>query len=130
MTEPLAAGSAGYSRKPFQPQSFPQLTLGYNLARMRHKILLSPQALDNIERLPAHVRASAKAGIKEPLRFEPKNISKSRIKGLRGTSHPEYRLRLGDVRVFHDVAAVRIEVLTVVLKVDADAWLKKESELE
>ncbi len=97
---------------------------------MRHEILLSPQALDDLKRLPAHVRASVKAGIEEFLRFEPEKVSKSRIKRLRGTSHPEYRLRVGDVRVFYDVAVSRVEILAVVFKADANAWLKKEGELE
>ena len=62
------------------------------------------------------------------LRHEPKKTSRSRIKRLRGLERPQYRLRIGDVRVFYDVNEVSVEVLGIVLKADVDAWLAEESE--
>jgi mRNA-degrading endonuclease RelE of RelBE toxin-antitoxin system len=56
-------------------------------------------------------------------------VSKSRIKRLRGLSHPQYRLRVGDdIRVFYDVAEKAVQVLAIVLKSEADAWLAKHGE--
>jgi hypothetical protein len=37
--------------------------------------------------------------ISRHLRHEPTKVSKSRIKRLRGLSQPQYRLRVGDIRV-------------------------------
>ena len=51
------------------------------------------------------------------------------IKKLRGFSRSQYRLRVGDdVRVFFDVTAEVVEVLAIVPKSEADAWLEKHGE--
>jgi len=50
--------------------------------------------------LPAHVRAEVRDAIEVHLRHEPTKVSKSRIKRLRGLSQPQFRLRVGDIRVF------------------------------
>jgi len=62
------------------------------------------------------------------LRHQPTKKSKSRIKRLRGLSKPQYRLRVDDLRVFYDVSKRRVEVLAIVAKADADAWLSKVGE--
>jgi mRNA interferase RelE/StbE len=49
-------------------------------------------------------------------------VSKSRIKRLRGLSQPQYRLRVGDVRVFYDVTADTVEILAIVSKAQAGEW--------
>ena len=61
---------------------------------------------------------------------EPAKVSESRIKRLRGLSHPQYRLRVEDVRVFYDVTESNVEVLAIVLKSEAEAWLSKAGEPE
>jgi mRNA-degrading endonuclease RelE of RelBE toxin-antitoxin system len=40
-------------------------------------------------------------------------------------SQPQYRLRIGDVRVFYDVVERRVEVLAIVSKSEAATWLAK-----
>lgn len=50
-------------------------------------------------------------------------VSRSRIKRLRGLSRPQFRLRVGEVRVFYDVSRDTVEVLAIVLKSEASAWL-------
>jgi mRNA-degrading endonuclease RelE of RelBE toxin-antitoxin system len=57
------------------------------------------------------------------LRHEPTRVSKSRIKRLRGVSRPQYRLRIGEVRVFYDVTDKAVEILAIVTKADASDWL-------
>jgi hypothetical protein len=42
---------------------------------------------------------------------------------LRGLSQPQYRLRVGDIRVFYDVTETAVEVLAIVPKAQAEAWL-------
>jgi hypothetical protein len=60
------------------------------------------------------------------LRHQPTKGSKSGIKRLRGFSHPQYRLRVrDDIRVFYDVTEEAVQVLAIVPKSDADAWLAK-----
>lgn len=61
--------------------------------------------------------------IERHLRKEPERTSKSRIKRLRGLKRPQYRLRVGQVRVFYDVVGGEVRVLGVVRKSAADEWL-------
>ena len=58
------------------------------------------------------------------MRDQPAKESRSGIKRLRGIVRPQYRLRVGDFRVFYDVVEDAVEVLTIVPKVRADEWLK------
>ena len=57
------------------------------------------------------------------LRYEPTRVSKSRIKRLRSLSQPQYRLRVGEVRVFYDVTSEAVQVLAIVTKAEAARWL-------
>jgi mRNA-degrading endonuclease RelE of RelBE toxin-antitoxin system len=57
-------------------------------------------------------------------------ISKSRIKRLRGLSKPQYRLRIGDLRVYYDVSKSTVEVLAIVEKPKSVEWLGKAGESE
>jgi mRNA-degrading endonuclease RelE of RelBE toxin-antitoxin system len=53
------------------------------------------------------------------LQHQPTRVSKSRIKRLRGLSQPQYRLRVGEVRVFYDLTGETVEVLAIVTKAEA-----------
>ena len=57
------------------------------------------------------------------LRHEPQKLSRTRIKRLRGVSRPQYRLRVGDIRVFYDVGDGVVEVLAIVPKSETASWL-------
>jgi mRNA-degrading endonuclease RelE of RelBE toxin-antitoxin system len=96
---------------------------GYHLARMAFKIILAPEAAGSLKRLPAHVRAWVKGAIQGHLRHEPTKVSRSRIKRLRGLRQPQYRLRVGDIRVFYDVTETAVEILAIVTKAQAQGWL-------
>ena len=95
---------------------------------MRHEIVLAPQAVKDLRRLAAHLRAQVKDAMEIHLRYQPRMTSRSRIKRLRGLARPQYRLRVGDVRVFYDVHELTVEVLAVVAKADVEAWLAEEGE--
>ena len=101
---------------------------GYNLARMRFSIVLSPEAVQDLRRLKASHRSAVKKAIETHLRQEPRKESKSRIKRLRGIRRPCYRLRVGDVRVFYDVTESTVEILAVVPKSEAASWLQSIQE--
>ena len=95
---------------------------------MRYEIELAPEAIQDLKRLGANLRAQVKAAMETHLRHEPTKTSKSRIKRLRGLSKPQYRLRADEVRVFYDVSKRTVEVLAIVMKSDADAWLARVGE--
>ncbi len=91
---------------------------------MRYEIVLAPEAVNDFKRLHARVRAEVKDALERHLRHEPAKVSKSRIKRLRGVSHPQYRLRVEEVRVFYDITEKVVEVLAIVPKSEAASWLK------
>ena len=62
---------------------------------MRHDIVLAPEAVEDLDNLKTNVRAVVSDTIEKQLRHQPTKESKSRIKRLRGLSHPQYRLRVG-----------------------------------
>jgi mRNA-degrading endonuclease RelE of RelBE toxin-antitoxin system len=92
---------------------------------MPFAIILAPEALEDLRSLKANVRAAVRAEIEVHLRHEPRKTSRSRIKHLRGLTHPQFRLRFGDVRVFYDVRAATVEILAIVAKSEALAWLEQ-----
>jgi mRNA interferase RelE/StbE len=56
--------------------------------------------------------------------------NRSRIKRLRGLLRPQYRLRVGEVRVFYDVTGPTVEVLAIVAKSEVESWLAQFAEPE
>jgi mRNA-degrading endonuclease RelE of RelBE toxin-antitoxin system len=92
---------------------------------MRYEIIVAPEAAVSYNSLPAYHRAEVRDALERHLRHEPTRVSKSRIKRLRGLSQPQYRLRVGEVRVFYDVTPEAVEVLAIVTKAEAATWLSE-----
>src|SRR5438128_9166549 len=90
---------------------------------MPFRIVLAAEAVEDLRKLTANVRANVRRALETHLRHEPKKTSRSRIKRLRGLLRPQYRLRADDVRVFYDVSATTVEVLAIVPKSEAESWL-------
>jgi mRNA interferase RelE/StbE len=95
---------------------------------MRYEIVFAPQAAEDLSNLKVNVRVEVRDALETHLRHEPARTSRSRIKRLRGLSRPQYRLRVGEVRVFYDVSGETVEVLAVVPKSEASAWLERWGE--
>ena len=92
---------------------------------MRREIVLAPQAVEDEKRLRANQRATVRNKIKQHLRRDATKASRSRIKRLRGLKRPQYRLRVDDIRVFYDVTEQAVEILAIVPKAEAAAWLER-----
>ena len=90
---------------------------------MRYEIILSPEAVQDLKRLKGLVLASVQDAIARHLRDAPAKVSKSRIKRLRGISHPQYRLRVDEIRVFYDITNSIVEILAIIPKSQANSWL-------
>ena len=95
---------------------------------MPYKIILAPEAVEDLKTLRAFDRTAVRKAIKEHLSFEPTKTSKSRIKRLRRMRHPQYRLRVEEIRIFYDVTEEAVEVLAIVPKSQASAWLDRYGE--
>ena len=90
---------------------------------MAFAIVLAPEAVEDLRRLRATLRAIVQSALEAHLRYEPEKISRSRIKRLRGLRRPQYRLRVADVRVFYDVSGITVEILAIVVKSETESWL-------
>ena len=93
---------------------------------MAYEIILAPSAVKELDALRADIKGRVRDAIELHLRHEPTKVSKSRIKRLRGLDQPQYRLRVDEVRVFYDVQENTVQVLAIVSKAQADAWLKAQ----
>ena len=98
---------------------------GYIIARLRFLIVLAPEAVEDLRSLKATLRAAVRQALEKHLRHEPEKLSKSRIKRLRGLSRPQYRLRVGEIRVFYDVTDDTVEVLAIIAKSEVESWLAR-----
>jgi len=101
-----------------------KINSGYYLARMKYEIIFAPEVRDDFNRLSARDRTTTRDLIERTLRYEPEKTSKSRIKRLSGMNRPQYRLRIGEIRVFYDVHGQRVEILAIIRKSEAAAWLE------
>jgi mRNA-degrading endonuclease RelE of RelBE toxin-antitoxin system len=90
---------------------------------MPFDIVLAPEAVEDFKALRANVRADIRTALETHLRHEPEKVSRSRIKRLRRLRQPQYRLRVGEVRIFYDVTGPTVQVLAIVTKLEADSWL-------
>jgi len=93
---------------------------------MRYEIVFAPEAVKDYKRLSARERSPVRDTLERHLRYEPERISKSRIKRLRGVRKPQYRLRIDEIRVFYDVGENTVEILAIIPKSRAAAWLEEK----
>jgi mRNA interferase RelE/StbE len=90
---------------------------------MSFAVVLPPEAVVDLKRLKAGARSAVRTALDTHLRHEPRKTSRSRIKRLRGIHRPQYRLRVGEIRVFYDVSGATVEILAIVSKSEAEEWL-------
>jgi len=77
--------------------------------------------VEDLRALRANLRAAVRTALETHLRHEPGKTSRSRIKQLCGLRRPQYRLRVGEARVFYDVSGSTVEILAIVTKSEAGA---------
>lgn len=65
--------------------------------------------------------------IEQVLSVNPTLESKARVKRLREPAPCQYRLRVGDFRIFYDVEAEAVLVIEIVSKQDAKDYLGESS---
>jgi len=95
---------------------------------MAFEIILAPEAVRDLRKLRANLRTGVRDAIERHLRHQPTKTSKAGIKRLRGVSRPQFRLRVGDMRVFYDVVGTEVHILAVVSKEQVESWLREVGE--
>jgi len=90
------------------------------------EILLKPKAVADLDALRKFDATSVADAMERHLTLEPAKESRSRIKRLRNISNPDYRLRVGDFRVFYsiDEDARRVDVLRIMHKDQTKRYLE------
>ena len=83
-----------------------------------YTIILKRSAIADLDALRKYDATQIANAMERHLQRDPTKESKSRIKRLRGISNPDYRLRVGDYRIFYvvDEDARRVDVLRVMHK--------------
>ena len=94
-----------------------------------YTIMLKRSAIADLDALRKYDATQIADAMERHLQHNPTKEGKSRIKRLRGISNPDYRLRVGDYRIFYMVNEVarRVDVLRVMHK---DQTLECYKELE
>lgn len=70
---------------------------------MPFAIVLAPEAVEDLKKLTANVRATVQTAVETHLRRDPEKTGRNGIKRLRGLRHPQWRLRVSEVRIYYDV---------------------------
>jgi mRNA interferase RelE/StbE len=94
-----------------------------------YTVMLKPSAIADLDALRKYDATQIADAMERHLQHNPTKESKSPIKRLRGISNPDYRLRVGDCRIFYgvDEIARRVDVLRVMHK---DQTLRYYKELK
>ncbi len=90
---------------------------------MPYEIRYSDEAVEQLKRLRAFDRTAVLDNIEQVLRVNPTLESKARVKKLRQPAPTEYRLRVGEFRVYYDVTAESVHVIQILAKEDAIGYL-------
>jgi mRNA interferase RelE/StbE len=79
----------------------------------QYEVRITPEAASDLKPLSAYYQRHILDGIVRHLTFHPRQVSKSRIKLMEQPFWSQYRLRIGDYRVYYDVDDGRREVVVL-----------------
>jgi mRNA interferase RelE/StbE len=90
---------------------------------MPYEIRYSNEAVKQLKKLRVFDRTTILDQIEQVLNVNPNVVSKSRIKRLREPAPTQYRLRVGEFRVFYDVGETAVLVIQILGKQDSIDYL-------
>jgi len=93
--------------------------------KKRFRVILSPPAQREIERLEPDSALRILKDIKTYLEISPHPFGKSRTKKLTSFHPPLYRMRSGDFRAYYRIISTDVVVLGITHKKDSEKALKK-----
>jgi mRNA interferase RelE/StbE len=83
----------------------------------------SNEAVEQLKKLRVFDRTAVLDEIEQVLSVNPNVVSKSRIKRLREPAPTQYRLRVGEFRVFYDLEEEAVLIIQVLSKQDSIDYL-------
>ena len=93
---------------------------------MPYRIVFTENAVDDFNSLNARWLAIIRDSIRVFLTHEPTRQSRTRIKRLKDLRHPQFRLRVGEIRVFYDVTETDVVIIAIMTKEKTIEWLKEQ----
>ncbi|OYV88637.1 MAG: hypothetical protein B7Z73_08155 [Planctomycetia bacterium 21-64-5] len=91
---------------------------------MPYEILYSDEAVKKLKGLRAFDRTAILDQIEQVLDTNPMQESKARVKMLRQPAPTQYRLRVGEFRVFYDVVGQSVHVIEILSKAETASYLE------
>ena len=92
---------------------------------MKYEVILKPAVVKDLDRIRQYDVVKILDAIDRHLVGEPRKESKRRIKRLRGKQPADYRLRVGDFRIFYAVEGTAIYILRVMRKRETNSYYKE-----
>jgi len=92
---------------------------------MNYEVRFSDRSLEQIKLLRAYDRAAVLQRIDQKLTTEPTRTSKTAIKLLQQPAPTQYRLAVGDFRIFYNVEGNVVRVVEVMTKEDSVLFLRR-----
>ena len=95
---------------------------------MPYEVILKPEAVKDLDGIRKYDVTTIADAIQRHLMSEPQKTSRTRIKRLRGKQDADYRLRVGDYRVFYtiDDDELTVFVLRILHKQQTVEFYKEE----
>jgi mRNA interferase RelE/StbE len=90
---------------------------------MPYEIRYSIEAIEQLKKLRTFDSTAILDQIEQVLSVNPTAVSKSRIKRLRKPAPTQYRLRVGEFRVFYDVTEEAVLIIQILSKQDSIEYL-------
>ncbi len=90
---------------------------------MPYEIRYSNEAVEQLKKLRVFDRTAILDQIEQVLSVNPNVVSTSRIKRLREPAPTQYRLRVGEFRVFYDLEEEAVFIIQVLSKQDSIDYL-------
>ena len=94
---------------------------------MPFEVRYSDEAFHRLKRLRAYDRTVILDQIEKVLAVDPTVTSKARIKTLRRPAPTQYRLRVGEYRIFYDVEGEAVYVVRILSKEESISYLGENS---
>ena len=93
---------------------------------MPYEVIYSDEAVEQLKKLRAFDRAAILDQIVQILMVNPTLESKGRVKLLRQPAPTQYRLRVGEFRVFYDVEEATVFIIQILSKEESIAFLEEQ----
>jgi len=90
---------------------------------MAYEVRYSSVSVDQLTKLRAFERAAIMDAIERILQATPTRVSKTTIKRLRQPAPTQFRLRVGEYRIFYDVENDVVSIVQLLSKEDSIRFL-------